>query len=160
MKRFRFRLEKVLQIKKYHEKEKQKTLALASHRVMTQEQYLSDLILRRRETQNEQRDLLTGKISAGMLSGYSRYYLMLKKNELAGKEILKAYQIDREKKRLELVESTRQKKIYEKLRERKEEAFRKDTELLMQKEQDDLASKVFSYKKSSRESRERSENIT
>ncbi|SYZ73592.1 putative Flagellar export protein FliJ [Candidatus Zixiibacteriota bacterium] len=157
MKKFRFRLERVLQIKAHHERDKQKFLALASHRVMQQEQLLDNLIFSRTETQERQRNFLEGKIEPQVLSGYSRYYMILNKNELAGKEVLKAYLADREKKRLELVEATKQKKIYEKLRERKRAAHLKNAELTMQKEQDELASNLFNYKKGSRGYRKPSE---
>ncbi len=154
MKKFRFRLERVLQIKIHHEKERQKFLAQASQRVMNQETMLENLDARRHQTQKEQRKFLEGPVNPQMLSGYSRYYLTLKKNEIAGKEVLKAYRAEREKKRQDLVEATRQKKIYEKLKEKKQAAHFKEMELILQKDQDELASNLYNYKKGSREHRE------
>lgn len=150
MKKFRFRLERILQIKAHLEKEKQKVHGMAARKVADQETYLHDLNKSREKTQEEQLSFLSGKVNPNHLVNYSRYYLKLKKQELTGREILKAYIIDREKRRLELVEATKQKKIYEKLREHRVESFNKEFDLHTQKEQDELAGKMHINKKSSR----------
>lgn len=149
MKKFRFRLQRLLEIKEHVEKEKQKVLALATRKVYSQEEYLRRLNLERRENQEEQRQFLTGSLNSSQLLGYSRYFLKLKSKELAGIEVLKVYRTEQEKKRLELLEAAREKKTFEKLKERKRDAHFKEAERLLQKEQDELAAQMMRHKKSS-----------
>jgi len=150
MKKFQFRLERILQLKDHAEKEKQKIFGQALQKVVGQESDLTALDNDRRLIQGHQRDQLSGSINTTMMSSYSRYYLFLKKKELGGMELLRAYKKEQEEKRLELVEATREKKTYEKLKERKFSAHNKEQELNLQKEQDELASQMLQYKRSSR----------
>jgi flagellar protein FliJ len=147
MKKFKFRLEPLLQIKAHIEREKQKHLALAARKVVDQETYLHELNRDRQAAQNEQRGYLSGTLNPNLLLNYSRYFLKLKKNELTGSEILKAFRIEREKKRRDLIEATKEKKIYEKLKEHKKDNYQKEMETIIQKEQDDIASKMILRKK-------------
>jgi flagellar FliJ protein len=155
MKKFKFRLERMLQIKEHLEKERQKEMGLATQKVLNQENYLHRLNQDRQNTQQTLRPFLTGPLHTSQLLNYSRYFIKIKKNELTGREVLKVYCREQEKKRLELLEATKQKKIYEKLKERKRERHLKENELLSQKEQDELATRMFIYNnKSSRGHRE------
>jgi len=151
MKKFRFRLERILQLKSHAEKEKQKNYGLAVSKVVDQQTALAGIDDSRRSLQDTQRQRLSGALDTSMMSVFSRYYLLLKKKEIGGRELLKAYEKEQEKKRIELVEATREKKTYEKLKERKFEAYNKETELSIQKEQDEMASQMLQYKRSSRE---------
>lgn len=154
MKKFRFRLERILQLKTHAEKEKQKIFGMAVRKVVDQESELKALDNIRTDTQNNQRRRLSGGLDIPMMSSYSRYYLLLKKKELGGLELLKAYKKDQEEKRRELVEAAREKKTFEKLKENKFDSYRKDVELNLQKEQDEIASQMLAYSKSSRQARE------
>nr|MBN2276244.1 flagellar export protein FliJ [candidate division Zixibacteria bacterium] len=147
MKKFRFRLERMLQLKEHKEKERQKNLAQATQKVVNQENHLAGLGQKRLETQADQRGYLTGRLALTSLTMFSRYYTLLKKNELTGRELLRIYQREQEKKRLDLVSATREKKIYEKLKEKKRQAYDKEMETLQQKEQDEIASQMFIHKK-------------
>lgn len=149
MKKFRFRLERILQLKAHIEKEKQKFLALSVHKVANQENLLKDIAFSRIENQNQQRQFLLGKISTSLMSIFSRYYLHLKKNELSGRELLEVYRKEQERKRQDLAEATKGKRIYEKLRERRLENYYKEYERVSQKEQDELASQMLFHKKKS-----------
>lgn len=147
MKKFRFRLERILQLKLHKEKDKQKNLAEAAQKVFNQEDKLIGINVNRRDNQEKQRDYLIGNIDRSLMSNFSRYYLRLKTDEMMGTEILKALKLKQEEKRLELVEATKEKKSYEKLKERKKEKHQVETEMLLQKEQDELASQMIEHKK-------------
>jgi len=127
---------------------------MAVRKVVDQESELKALDNIRTDTQNNQRRRLSGGLDIPMMSSYSRYYLLLKKKELGGLELLKAYKKDQEEKRRELVEAAREKKTFEKLKENKFDSYRKDVELNLQKEQDEIASQMLAYSKSSRQARE------
>ncbi len=153
MKKFNFRLEKLLQLKAHIEKEKQKILSQATQKVVDQERTLTEIGSSRKNVQKEQRSFLLGSINTNMMTVFSRYYLKLKKNELVGREMLGALRKDQEAKRQELVIATRAKKIYEKLKERKQEEFNSEYQQQLQKEQDEIASLMLQHDKNSRISR-------
>ncbi len=146
MKKFQYRLERILQLKKHDEKDKQKNLGEATQKIFNQNRKLLKFLQTRINTQGQQRKCLGGRINIIQHLGYSRYYRQLKKEELTGREILKAFEKDRERKQRELVDATKQRKIYEKLKERRHEKYIKDLELTLQKEQDELAAQSFMYK--------------
>jgi len=152
MKKFNFRLEKLLQLKAHIEKEKQKVLSQVTQKVFNQERALGNIDSSRKNIQGEQRSFLTGAVNTSMMSAYSRYYLKLKKNELLGREMLGALRIEQEDKRQDLVKATRVKKIYEKLKERKQEEFSSEYKKQLQKEQDEIASLMLQHKKSQNQS--------
>jgi flagellar FliJ protein len=147
MKKFRFRLEPLLRIKTHLEKEKQKILAAAAQKVYDQEQILDSINRNRLDNQKRQRNYLTGTLNKNLLTMFSRYYTKLKKDELTGRELLRAYVNTREEKRRDLVQATKEKKTFEKLKERQREKYDKELALALQKELDELAAQMYLYKK-------------
>ena len=80
---------------------------------------------------------------------YSRYYLKLKRETLAGLELLRWLETEAEAKRRKLVDASRERKIYEKLKERQNAKFNQATELILNKENDEIAANTFRYRNSS-----------
>ncbi len=150
MKKFRFRLEPLLKLKAYREKEEQKLHAAAYSRVISQENKLLTINFDRGNNQKRLVQFLAGNIDVSKLIGFSRYFLKLKKDELLGREMLKVFQKEAEEKRLKLLEATRQRKIFEKLKERHLEKYQKEYELLDQKNQDEVGLQIIRQKKDSR----------
>jgi len=147
MKKFSFRLEKILQIKAYIEKEKQKSHSLARKKVVDQKAALRAIDFERTKTHNYQRRDAGRILQSDRLLVFSRYCLRLRKNEIAAGEMLRALEKTRKKKQNELLEATRQKKIYEKLKDKRRQAYLDDMKLLMQKEQDELSANFDRHKK-------------
>lgn len=141
MKKFKFRLEPLKKIKEHVEKQRQKEHAVALQRVVAQKDQLDELERSRLGVMTLQREKQgqAGTVSPMELLTYSRYYLKLKRERIAGVEILRGLEIESENKRLKLVEASRQRKIYEKLKERQMEKFNKSTELILGKENDEIA---------------------
>jgi len=154
VKKFQYRLEPILRLKAHREKEKQKVHAAAVKKIVDQENSLAAIDRDRRANQNDLKNFLTGPLSLFRLSTYSRYFLKLKKDELTGNELLKVFKKNAEEKRLKLVEATRQRKIYEMLKERRHEEYIRDYELVSQKENDEIASQSWQHKKSSCDTQE------
>lgn len=152
MKKFRFRLEPILRLKEHLEQEKQKAHAEALHRINDQEQRLVSIRADRGKKQSQLRQNLEGSLNISLLSSYNRYFVMLNRNELTGRELLRTFEKNADEKHRELVEATKQRRIYEKLKERHREKHRKAGELLERKEQDEISSQIHQYKKNSRRS--------
>ncbi len=147
MKKFKFRLEPILRLKEHREKEKQKIHAAALQQVTNQERSLEDIRNMRSSQQGDMRDHLEGRLNINRLISYNRYFAKLNRDELTGKELLRAFNKNAEDKRLDLVEATKQRRIYEKLRERHRTRHDKGQNLQIQKEQDEIASQMSRHKK-------------
>lgn len=139
MKRFNYRLQPLLNVKSHIERERQKEHALALEQIMRQEEQLSRVDAQRESTLTEQRAGLIGSISIARMLIYSRYLLKLKKSTLAGIETLRGLKKNAEEKRLVLVEASKERQIYEKLKERQQERYNKESARQEQKETDEIA---------------------
>ena len=146
MKRFKFRFEKILGFRRYREKEKQRELADVMHRRMHKQGEIDDLCRDRDQTQSGQRNMLVGKIRLHQLNDFTRYYLVLRQLELNGRQVLLGLDGEVSKKREELLEASREKKIYEKLKERYLEKHTAENNILMQKEMDEIGQKLHFQK--------------
>jgi flagellar FliJ protein len=148
VKKFRFRLEPLKKIKEHVEKQRQREHADAIHRVNAQQARLADLEQSRLSVMHHQREkqMTTPTVSPMELLTYSRYYLKLKRETLAGLELLRGLETEAEAKRHKLVDASRERKIYEKLKERQNAKFNQSTEMILNKDNDEIASNTFRYR--------------
>ncbi len=149
MKKFKYRLEPLLKLKAYREKEEQKVHAAALQKVYSQENSLVNINSDCTNNQKSLRKIQLGNLDLSLLSGYSRYFVKLKKDEFIGREMLKVFKKDTEEKRLKLLEATKQRKIYDKLKEKHHEKYTHELEQVIQKEQDEIAAQITRQKKDS-----------
>jgi len=145
MKKFKYRLEALLKVKEHLERERQKDHGEAVRKVMRQRDQLTDIEKKRLTTYDEQRDVLIGKMSVAEMLVYSRYLMKLKRDQLVGKQLLQALDHEAEEKRIKLVEASREKKVFEKLKERQQKKFNKEVHRLETKEDDETA--VVSFRR-------------
>jgi len=143
MPRSEFRFEKILTFRSHQEKQKQRELAMVVQLEQKQNGKITAIDRQRRSAQQEQKSQLMGVIRPSRLSGYSRYYLKLKRDEVSGREILKQIGEEVAKRREALIEATRKKKIYEKLKERHLEKVRLEQNRAMQKENDETGQQYY-----------------
>ena len=143
MKRFKYRLESLLKIKSHIEKEKQKVHAAAVKKVQDQNQHLCEVDRDRLDTVACQRRSQAVAISLSKLLICSRYLMKLKKDTLAGAELLHAMKKDTEEKRQDLVEASKERKIYEKLKEKQMVRYSELVKDLEKKESDEIANTNF-----------------
>lgn len=150
MKKFRFRLESLKKIKEHKEKERQKEHATAVQQVLIQQDKLREIETTRLHAMASQRTAheAPGHLSASALLSYSRYYLKLKREKITGTEMLRALEGEAEIRRQKLVEAARERKTYEKLKERQLEKFLKSTEQVLSKENDEIAANTARRPKS------------
>jgi flagellar protein FliJ len=151
MKKFKYRLEPLLRVKAHIEKERQKEHAVAVHRVQTQQEYLAFLDATRESAIERQRQGQSEPVtvSAMQLLSYSRYYLKLKRDRIAGTELLRGLETEAEKKRQRLVEASRERKMHDKLKERQNAKFNQAVELILKKDNDEIAVNNFRRRKTS-----------
>ncbi|MBI5266928.1 MAG: flagellar export protein FliJ [candidate division Zixibacteria bacterium] len=149
MKKFKFRLEPIQRIKAHQEKERQKEHAVAVHRVQAQKEHLHRLEAGRLQVMEHQRQIQGGSLQPAQMLWYSRYYLKLKRDALAGAEILRGLESEAEKKRQRLVEASRERKTYDKLKERQQAKFNQGVEQTINKQNDEISANNFRIRRAS-----------
>ncbi len=147
MKKFKYRLESLLKAKEHIEKEKQKQHAGALQQVNNQQQALKQIDQNKTTTLSKQCNGMIGSMSVAEMLIYSRYILKLKRDMLAGSELLKALNKTEGEKREALVEASRERKVYEKLKERRHEQFNESVRLQTAKENDEIALNSYRLKR-------------
>ncbi|MFH1687349.1 MAG: flagellar export protein FliJ [bacterium] len=139
MKKFKFRLEALLRVREHAEREKQKTHAKALHMVQKQRQKLQELQADRHRTTGEQRAQMTGRLSVADMLVYSRYLQKIRGEHTMGEQLLAGLDKDAEAKRQNLVEASKQRKIYEQLKAHRRERHYKELEGFITKDNDEIA---------------------
>lgn len=147
MKKFKYRLQSLLKVKEHIEKEKQKDHALALQQVYNQEQSLRGISQEKKNTLTQQRRGMTESLSVAEMLIYTRYILKLKREMLAGGEMLNAFKKSEVEKCQLLLEASKERKIYQKLKERRQEQFNHDVNVQTTKENDETALNSFRLKK-------------
>ncbi len=122
MKRFRFRLEKLLEIRRYKEQQEEIRMAEAAGKCRR----LSLSIQDKEEKERQQvlsRCLSKGKVDTEALVSAEMFGRRLHQEGLREKEELVQREQEREEVRKGYLEASREKKVLEKLREKKEEEY-------------------------------------
>jgi len=146
MKKFKYRLETLLKVKENIEKQKQKDLAAAASKVMEQKEVLKDINHKNAAALDKKRKSNKGNIIVSEMLIYSRYFLKLKRDNIAGLELLRVMSRAQEEKRKALLEASKVKNIYEKLKDRHQEEFNKKVEEILRKDSDETGLNVFRLK--------------
>jgi flagellar FliJ protein len=146
MKKFQYRLQSILKIKEHIEKERQKEFAATVQQVQNQMQTLEQIKQEKSSTCDQQRKSMRKTISLAEMLVYTRYLVKLKRNRITGNEMLKALNETAEEKRALLVVAAKERKIYEKLKEKRKEDFDKEAEAVARKESDEMAANAFRQK--------------
>lgn len=146
MKKFKYRLETLLKVKEHIEKEKQKEHAVAVNKVNQQEKQLQNIDNAKTTTFEKQRSRMKSSIVVAEMLVCSRYLNKLKRENMAGKELLKALKKKSEEKREKLIEASRDKKIYEKLKEKQRDKYNEMIKMLETKDNDEIAIRNYDIK--------------
>jgi flagellar FliJ protein len=134
MKRFNFGLQKVLQLRKYAEEEKKAELGRAVSALNAIESRIEDAA-RKRHTAAAERFTNTG---AASLLAWDNYILRLdQETERLAREAAQA-ELAVEEKRADYLEASRDLKVIEKLKEKREKDYRRETLAAETAERDDL----------------------
>jgi len=149
MKKFKYRFEPLLKVNSEIEKQRQKEFALMKQKVNAQTQKIQQIDKDFSKSLNKQRQEQINKISVAEMLVYGRYYVKLKKENITNNEMLRALNVELEKRRKSLVKSTTEKKKYEKLKENLLIRHKSDSAKAETKDNDEIASNNYSLKNSS-----------
>lgn len=146
MKKFKYRFEPLLKVKSEIEKQKQKEFAQVKQKVNNHTLKIKQTDKNFNNSLDRQRQEQTNKISVAEMLVYGRYFVKLKKENITNYEMLRALNMELEKKRKSLVESTTEKKKYEKLKENLLIRYKSDFTKAETKDNDETASNNYSLK--------------
>ena len=135
-------------MREHLEKEKQKLLAIAQKKILDQKNELAKIYDTRNTTFGKQAEKTNQPFSVAEMLIYSRFIHKLKREQLVGNEMIKVLKKDEEEKHAELLEAARERKKYEKLKEKQTQNYYKEISCSEAKENDETALNVFRLNKS------------
>ncbi|MFQ6009288.1 MAG: flagellar export protein FliJ [Candidatus Zixiibacteriota bacterium] len=143
MKKFRYRLQALLKVKEHIEKERQKEHGEALKKVHNREQELKQILRDKEKTLAQQRERIMTGLSVAEMLVYGRHLLKLKRDLLTEKELLGVLRKDAENKREALLNATKERKIYQKLKERRQQQHNEAVLQQTTNENDEIALNSF-----------------
>lgn len=148
MKKFNFRLEALLKMKKHIEKEKQKKLAISMKKVLKQKSQLNENDQTNEQVKQRQNNRTVKPFSVAEMLIYSRYIHKLKRDRLMGEQMLNVLEKDEENKRSNLMQAVRERKKYARLKDKQKDKYYQNIQEKINKETDEIAANSFRLKKS------------
>lgn len=143
MKKFSFRLERLLKLKERLEDQKKQALALARSRIENQREELRALNLERERQREEERSSLSGSVNVSLLRSYSRHFHKLKADEFAGLQMAGVLSKEEEAKRKELVSASQEKRALEDYKEKMKLRHDEEAEKRERIEEDELSAQRY-----------------
>jgi flagellar protein FliJ len=143
VKQFRFRLQKLLQVKTYNKMQKQKEFSQAERIRRMEEAHLAML---QQHLHNEIEALKVQKrdhVDVSRLTRSVHYQQRLITNMATQERVIIDACRKEEIKRGRLIEATKEEKTFEKLKERQQYRYLVELDQLMQKENDEISKNVF-----------------
>jgi flagellar protein FliJ len=143
VKKFQFRLQKLLQVKTYNKMQKQKELSQAERIRRMEEAHLAML---QQHLHNEIEALKAQKrdhLDVSRLTNSVYYQQRLLTNMATQERVISDALRKEEVHRGRLIEATKEEKTFEKLKERQQYRYLVELDQLMQKENDEISKNVF-----------------
>jgi flagellar FliJ protein len=146
MKKFKYRLQPLLKAKQHLERERQKKLAQALNGVAKQQDSLDQLGAENQSVLDRQRGRMAGQLKVSGLLAFSRYLLKIKKDSLATQELLKVFEREAASRQTQLLQATRERKRYERLKEKLQAKYTAEVHRVETRESDETALNSFRLK--------------
>ncbi len=146
-KKFKFKLQKFLDMKRQEEEDQKKVFAEAMKRLQREQEKLQQLInLREYKKQEMKMKMLQGALDAFEMRMYAEYIEALKHKIQEQREVVRKAEEILDKEREKLKQIMAERKAFEKLKERAYEKFLQEQELEERKLIDELATIKFARK--------------
>lgn len=142
---FNFKLEKVLNYKEILETQKKSKFAQVKQRLIKEEELLDDFFNHKNELIKE-KNISSKEIKVWELSMYNSYIDMINRKINQQQTIVKRTKEELKKVKDEMIDSVKEKKVFEKLKENEYEKFMYE----QKKNEEKLVDNLISYKNSTR----------
>ena len=142
MKKFQFRLQKLLQVKTYNKMQKQKELSQAERMRRMEEAHLAMLQQHLHDEIEALKAQKRDRVDVARLTRSVHYQQRLLTNMATQERVITDACRKEEIKRGRLIEATKEEKTFEKLKERQQYRYLVELDHLMQKENDEIGKNV------------------
>jgi flagellar FliJ protein len=143
MKKFRFPLQALLEVKSRKEDEKKRELAQVNARLLEEQNELQEIENQWNRLQEEERMRRQKGSSAEAMGRAVQYRIYLEQKGIAQDGVIRNVLAAREEKRQELVKASQEKKALENIRDRRQETWKQDYNRQQTKVLDDLCQIQF-----------------
>lgn len=140
MKKFDFRLEKVMEFKQHKQKENERKLAAVKQAINQQQNKLSEMNSQRDKCQQAMAEKNGPYLDVPEIQTYYLYLVRLTREIIQRMEQIWRLEEDAETKREILLKSAQEKKVLERLREKHYLSYRRELDKSEQKQLDEIAS--------------------
>ena len=141
MKRFRFRLQRVMDARVTIERQRQRDMAEAQGELADQQKKLKELEAELEETERDQRNMVQRPVKAGDALIQHRWHRELRTRIRVQQEQVAKAATKVEEARVRLVEASKDRKVLEKLKERRLEEYHKEELTQQQNQLDDVGAR-------------------
>jgi len=142
--KFIFSMQSLLSLKSRMEEQKKQEFGEAINKLEQEKSFLEGLNMEKEHTLLKLRESVNGKISPTDFKNFNNYVEVLKKRIVAQMGVIIETEKYVEKKRLELVEATKERKMLDKLKEKKHEEYIEEEKKQEQKINDEIVSYKYS----------------
>jgi flagellar protein FliJ len=143
MPRFKFQLEGLLRHRRRLERERQRDLALLHREVRRLEEELRSLGAAMSQTHSQVREKLTGRLDLGFLAAHRRFITSMQRSGQVVLQKIAALGPQIEARRVAVVAAAKDRKVLEKLRERRREIWLADEARREMAMLDEVANQMF-----------------
>ena len=137
MKRFRFALDRLLALRKYREQEWERKLAAATGKVVTTQKEIDRRVLEKARALREQ---YRGGADIMHLLATSEYMRRLDQELEQAQLMLARYKVEWDEVQVKYLEHSRERKVLDRLKERKAQEYVRSSRVQEEKELDDISS--------------------
>ncbi len=143
MKGFKFRLESLLNIKEKFEQQAKITYGEEVAKLDTEKKKLEDLYVSKMENTQRQRESFTGTIDIFSFNQYRNYATKIDEMILSQIKAVEMQTVKTEEAKQKLAEIVKERKAFEKLKEKEIEQYKKEVQLAEDKQVDELVTYKF-----------------
>jgi len=141
---FRFRLENVLRHRRNIERDRKRDLAEALARLGALQDELADIVRRMRQADADLRaGGLSGRLDMGFLAAHRRFMVSMRQKALGLAQKIRAAQAEVEQARAAVVQAATDRKVMEKLRERKLAAWMERVSAQQDRAYDEIGMRLY-----------------
>ena len=143
MKKFKFRLGAILKLRKQQEDEKKRIAGKLLAEINENQNQAIEMAREIEQSRRELKDVLVGKVDLHKIANHQRFVNDIQ--QAIHKRVLRVseLQVELAKARKELAEASKQYKIMEKLKERREQRYLQETKRREMQQQDEIGTNMF-----------------
>lgn len=144
---FKFKFEKALEYKMELEEEAKYILLKAREKEEDETKKLENILAKEKEFIKEYEKIKTGKLDINKMIEYQSYFELIEKDKKNQRETLQKVSLEVEKAQETYFEARKERQIFDKLKEKSEEEYKKEELKREQNVMDEISNNIFNRRK-------------